>query len=216
MYIYIHKYRKDKKDRPRNCVLLCVKSFKACIRRVIGTNLSCKLSKGMYYYTRKRGNHFYQCFVQFYTILIHKFVVSRSFKIRFCSDLFGLSTLRTVDPSDHWPFGLLTLRTIDPSDHWPFGLMNWHDITLCTEIPRITHCEILTIPQARNNNVIICKSRNQRLVISYIVNYGIVLFLYMASKTYWIATIIVVYILKSTSNTVWFNFQTCVYIYIDI
>jgi hypothetical protein len=43
--------------------------------------------------------------------------------------------------------------------------MNGHDITLCTEIPRITHCDILTIPQARNNNVIICKSRNQRLVI---------------------------------------------------
>jgi hypothetical protein len=30
---------------------------------------------------------FYQCFMQFYIILIHKFVVSRSFKIRFCSDL---------------------------------------------------------------------------------------------------------------------------------
>ena len=111
MYIYIHKYRKDKKDRPRNCVLLCVKSFKACIRRVIVKYLSCKLSKEMYYYTRKRGNHFYQCFVQFYIILIHKFVVSRSFKIRFCSDLFGLSTLRTIDPSDCWPFGPLTLRT---------------------------------------------------------------------------------------------------------
>jgi hypothetical protein len=114
-------------------VLLCVKSSKACIRRVIENKLSCKLSKRMYYYTRKRGNHFYQCCMQFYIILIHKFVVSRSFKIRFYSDLsdyrpFGLLTLRTTDPSDYWPFGLLTLRTIDPSDHWPFGLMNWHDL----------------------------------------------------------------------------------------
>jgi hypothetical protein len=38
----------------------------------------------------------------------------------------------------------------------------------------------------------------------------------MASKTYWIATIIVVYILKSTSNTVWFNFQTYIYIYTEL
>jgi hypothetical protein len=43
---------------------------------------------------------FYQCFMQFYIILIHKFVVSRSFKIRFCLDI-----------SDYRPFGLLTLRT---------------------------------------------------------------------------------------------------------
>jgi hypothetical protein len=83
-------------------VLLCVKTLKACIRHVIEKKLSCKLSKRMYYYTR---NHFYQCFMQFYIILIHKFVVSRSFKIRFCSDLsnyrpFGLLT-----------FGPLTLRT---------------------------------------------------------------------------------------------------------
>ena len=65
------------------------KSLKACICRVIEKKLSCKLSKRMYYYTRKRGNHFYQCFMQFYItcISMHKFVVSRSFKIRFCSDL---------------------------------------------------------------------------------------------------------------------------------
>jgi len=71
MYIYIYRYKKDKKDKPRNCVLLCVKSLKACIRRVIEKKLSCKLLKRMYYYTRKRGNHFYQCFMQFYIILIH-------------------------------------------------------------------------------------------------------------------------------------------------
>ena len=29
--------------------------------------------------------------------------------------------------SDYRSFGPLTLRTIDPSDHWPFGLMNWRD-----------------------------------------------------------------------------------------
>ena len=85
-----------KKDKPRNCMLLCVKSLKACIRRVIENNLS----KRMYYYTRKRGNHFYKCFIQFYIILIHKFVVLRSFKIWLCSDL-----------SDYWPFGPLTLQT---------------------------------------------------------------------------------------------------------
>jgi hypothetical protein len=94
---------------------MCVKSLKVCIRRVIEKQLSCKLSKRMYYYTRKRGNHFYQCFIQFYIILIHKFVVSRLFRIQFCSDL-----------SDYRPFRLLTLLTIDPSNHWPFGLMNWH------------------------------------------------------------------------------------------
>ena len=103
--IYIYRYRKDNKDKPRNCVLLCVKSLKACIRRMIENKLSCKLSKRMYYCTRKRGNHFYQCSMQFYIILIHKFVVSRSFKIRFCSDL-----------SDYRSFELLTLQTIDPSD----------------------------------------------------------------------------------------------------
>jgi hypothetical protein len=43
--------------------------------------LSCKLSKRMYYYTRKHCNHFNQCFMQFYIVLIHKLVVSRSFKI---------------------------------------------------------------------------------------------------------------------------------------
>jgi len=64
----------------------------------------------MNYYMRKRGNHFYQCFMQFYIILIHTFVVWRSFKIRFCSNI-----------SDYWPFGPLTLRTIDASDYWPFG-----------------------------------------------------------------------------------------------
>ena len=69
----------------------------------------------IYYYTRKRGNHFYQYFMQFYIILMHKFVVSRSFKIRFCSDL-----------SDYRRFELLTLRTIDPSDYWTFRLMSWH------------------------------------------------------------------------------------------
>jgi hypothetical protein len=109
-------------------VLLCVKSLKACIRRVIEKKLSCKLSKRMYYYTRKHGNHFYKCFMQFYIILIHKFVVSRSFKIRFCSDL-----------SDYRPFGLLTLWTIDPSDYWPFGLL-----TLRTN-------ELTRLPQAHSN-----------------------------------------------------------------
>ena len=132
MYIYIHKYRKDKKDRPRNCVLLCVTSLKACIRRMIENKLSCKLSKRMYYYTRKRCNHFYQCFIQFYIILIQKFVVSRSFKIRFCSDLFGLSTLRTVDPSDHWPF----------------GIMNWHALRYKIRSQGlVSNVTILSIPR---------------------------------------------------------------------
>jgi hypothetical protein len=100
----------------RVIVTMCVKSLKVCIRRVIEKQLSCKLSKRMYYYTRKRGNHFYQCFIQFYIILIHKFVVSRLFRIQFCSDLsdyrpFRLLTLLTIDPSDYWPFEPLTLRT---------------------------------------------------------------------------------------------------------
>ena len=133
-----YKYRKDKKDKPWNCVLLCVKFLKACIRRVIEKYLSCKLSKRMYYYMRKHGNHFYQCFMQFYSILMHKFVVSRSFKIRFCSNL-----------SDYRPFRLLTLQTIDPSDYWPFRLMNWHTLYImymCLKLGVIKHREMyLTI-----------------------------------------------------------------------
>ena len=93
-------------------------SLKACIRRVIEKIMSCKLSKRMYYYTRKHGNHFYQCFMQFYIILIHKFVVSRSFKILFAR------IFRTIDPLDYWLFWPLTLRTNELTRKTR-GLVGW-------------------------------------------------------------------------------------------
>jgi hypothetical protein len=46
---------------------------------------------------RQRGNHFYQCFMQFYIILIHKFVVS----IRDSSKFDFARIFRTIDTSDH-------------------------------------------------------------------------------------------------------------------
>ena len=95
---------------------------------------NCHCRKRIYHYTRKRGNHFYQCFMQFYIILIHKFVVSRSFKIRFWLDL-----------SNYRSFGLLTLQTIDPSDHWPFGLMKWHEFIYVSQLKHIHYCKISQI-----------------------------------------------------------------------
>jgi len=35
---------------------------------------------------------------------------------------FGLSNLRTLEPSNYRTFGLLDLRTVGPSDCWIFGL----------------------------------------------------------------------------------------------
>jgi len=49
-------------------------------------------------------------------------------RVYMCSFVWFLNivetrTLRTIDPSDHWPLGLSTFRTTDPSDYQPFGPM---------------------------------------------------------------------------------------------
>jgi hypothetical protein len=100
IYIYIYRYRKDKKNKPRNCVLLCVKSLKACIRRVIEKQLVLQTVEKDVLLLEKTWQPFLSLV---YAILYYIDTYICSLEVVQNSILLGpfvLSTRRTIDPSD--------------------------------------------------------------------------------------------------------------------